>query len=85
MYHNNSLKKLRLKRWRGPGLPFGGHSAGIVNLQLKGFTNSWAIGGSRLTINRTAEMAQSLAAAREYVVQFCPFFIFLSSNCTYFE
>ncbi|KAJ7768112.1 hypothetical protein DFH07DRAFT_1008731 [Mycena maculata] len=48
----------------------GGLSADIVNLQLKGINNSWSVGGSMLTIHNSSEMAQSLAAAREYVIQF---------------
>lgn len=47
----------------------GGLSDDIVNLQLKGITGPWSVAGSMLTINSAAEMAASLAAAREYVVR----------------
>ncbi|KAJ7082343.1 hypothetical protein C8R43DRAFT_1092786 [Mycena crocata] len=47
----------------------GALSADIVNQQLQGITGSWSVAGSMLTIRNSTEMAQSLAAARQYVVQ----------------
>ncbi|KAJ7322002.1 hypothetical protein DFH08DRAFT_818379 [Mycena albidolilacea] len=42
--------------------------ADFVDIQLKGITQDWSVAGSMLTINNSVEMAQSLAAAREYVL-----------------
>jgi hypothetical protein len=51
----------------------GGLSKEIIDLQLRGITGPWSVGGSKLTIQNSAEMEQSLAAAREYVVRVCAF------------
>ncbi|KAJ7696268.1 hypothetical protein B0H17DRAFT_929612 [Mycena rosella] len=48
----------------------GGLSKEIIDSQLCGITGPWSVGGSMLTIKNSAEMAQSLAAAREYLLQF---------------
>ncbi|KAJ7744400.1 hypothetical protein B0H16DRAFT_1727331 [Mycena metata] len=47
----------------------GGLSADIVDSQLNGINKSRSV-GSMLTIDNSADMARSLAAAREYVVPF---------------
>lgn len=59
----------------------GGLSADIVDSQLNGINKSWSV-GSMLTIDNSADMARSLAAAREYVVPVC---ISISSSIVFQE
>jgi hypothetical protein len=61
-------------------------SENLVNKQLAGFNERWSIAGSHLTIHTYKDMQDSLAKAREYMVQVsCVIKLFFSYAELYFS